>query len=688
MPAIRWTMGSCPRSRAEGAVASFLAIAGRRPVPLPVVAASICLLFAAIGLAVLDHYGVGVDEFFQRRIGILNLDYLLGNADLGHFISVGHNRFYGISFELPLLLVERALGLGDLRDVLLMRHLLTHLFFLLGAFFCGLLAHRMFGNRALAALAMLLFLLHPRLYAHSFFNSKDVPFAAMFMIALFLTHRAFRSGTLGSFALCGVGVGLAANLRVFGLLLLLLVPALRALDLWLACGAAERRRILATTGLFTVSALTTLYVLHPYYWTNPLRFFDGLQDLSQHAWRIDNLFQGELLHSHEVPPHYIPTWFAVTAPPVTLLLAGIGAASACAAGLVRPRRMLRNGELRFRLLLLGCSTLPVAAAVALQSTIYNGWRHLYFLWVPASLLAASGLHWLVGSCGRRVGSRARRVLAYGATGAGLVCVLAEMASLHPHQQIYFNWLVDRSTPGALAQRFDMDYWRVSNRQVLEHLLERHPGEVLHVHDRAPTLVENLQMLEEPDRRRILSSPPQTAAFHIGGNPELRMRLMPSEPLIYELRAYGSPYFQVVAPKLVWGSLRPDGDSYRAAYLSVTNGGGLAARSRFDVHLLNDALYYLREGCGPEDTGTRFFLHLFPRNFDDLPALRRRHGFDNRDFDFDWRGGHFDEVCITQEPLPDYPIARIRTGQHVGGGGPVVWKADFPVSEDGRPIQGV
>ena len=647
--------------------------------PLPVVAASICLLFAAVGLAVLDHYGVGVDELFQRRIGILNLDYVLGNADLGHFISVGHNRFYGISFELPLLLVERALGLGDLRDVLLMRHLLTHLFFLLGAFFCGLLVHRMFGNRALAALAMLLFLLHPRLYAHSFFNSKDVPFAAMFMIALFLTHRAFRSGTLGSFALCGVGVGLAANLRVFGLLLLLLVPALRALDLWFASGAAERRRILATTGLFTASALTTLYVLHPYYWPNPLRFFEGLQVLSQHPTPIVNLFQGELVRWDEVPPHYIPTWFAITAPPATLLLAAVGAAASGAAGLAQPRRALRNGELRFRLLLLGCATLPVLAVIALQANTHSGWRHLYFLWAPASLLAASGLHWLVGSGGGGgLGSRARRMLAYGAAGAGLACVLAEMASLHPHQQIYFNWLVDRSTPGALAQRFDMDYWRISNRQALEHLLERHPGEVLQVHDRAPSLFANLQMLEEPDRRRILSSPPQTAAFHIGGNPESRMRLMPSEPLIYELRAYGSPYFQVVAPKLVWGSLRPDGDSYRTAYLSVTNGDGLVARSRFDVHLLNDALYYLREGCGPEDTETRFFLHLFPRHVDDLPTLRRRHGFDNRDFDFDWRGGRFDNVCITQEPLPDYPIVRIRTGQYVRRGGPVIWKADFPV----------
>ena len=638
----------------------------------PVVAASVCLLFAAVGLAVLDHYGVDWDEWTQRQLAIAHVDHVLGDSDALplHLLP---ERFYGMAFELPLLLAERALGLDDSRDVLLMRHLLTHLFFLLGAFFCGLLAHRMFGSRALALLAMLLFLLHPRLYAHSFFNSKDLPFAAMFMITLFLIHRAFRSGALGAFALCGVGVGLAANLRIFGLLLLLMVPALRALDLWFASGAAERRRILATTGLFTASALTTLYVLHPYYWPNPLRFFEGLQVLSQHPTPIVNLFQGELVRWDEVPPHYIPTWFAITAPPATLLLAAVGAAASGAAGLAQPRRALRNGELRFRLLLLGCATLPVLAVIALQANTYDGWRHLHFLWAPVSLLAAAGLHWLAGPGG----SKTRR-LAYGAAGAGLACLLAEMASLHPNQQVYFNLLVDRSTPDALAQRFGMDYWRVSNRQALVHLLERHPDGVLHVRDRTGTVFGNLRVLEETDRRRILLSPPQTAAFYIVNNLLLQEGVVPSAPVIYERRAYGSAYFVVVAPKLVWGSLRPDGESYRAAYLSVLEKGRLVARSRFDLHLLNDALYYLKEDCGPEDTGAWFFLHLFPRNVEDLPAQRRRHGFDNRDFEFDWRGGRFDNACITQEPLPDYPIARIRTGQYVRGGGSVVWQADFPV----------
>ena len=41
--------------------------------------------------------------------------------------------FYGTTFEMPLLIVERALGLqDDTRAILLSRHILTHLFFIAG----------------------------------------------------------------------------------------------------------------------------------------------------------------------------------------------------------------------------------------------------------------------------------------------------------------------------------------------------------------------------------------------------------------------------------------------------------------------------------------------------------------------------------------------------------------------------
>ena len=633
--------------------------------PFPLLALALCLAFAAVGVAVLDDYGAG--EPSQRRIAEANVEYILGDSDA---LNTNVKRFYGVAFELPLVLIERVLGLKDSRDIYLMRHLLTHLLFIAGGFFCGLLAWRMFGSRALAALAMLLFLLHPQLYAHSFYNSKDPAFAALFMIALFLIHRAFRKGSLGAFALCGFGVGLAIDLRPFGLMLLPAVLAMRALDFWRVAGRSERRRILATGGVFAAATLATMYAVHPYYWANPLRLLDAIATLHELPQQVLNLFQGEVIRADEAPPHYIPTWFAITAPPLTLLLGVIGAAAVCWQGVLRPGEILRNGELRFRALLLGCATLPVAATIAMQSNLWSSWRHFHFLWTPFSLLAAVGLLAL-GTAGPR------RLLAWGAAGAGLGCVAVAMAWLHPHQQIYFNLLVDRHPSGGLAQRYDMDYYQITHRQALEHLRARRPEAVLHVYSKYGGLRRNRKILPALDQQHIVLSSPQQADYHIGDPLGMRMRWMPSAPVVQLFRAYGDayPYLAVVAPRLVWGALRPDAETYRAAHRALAEGDGPAARGLFDIHLGDHALYYVREDCGPADAEARFFLHFFPEDEADLPMHRRKYGFDNRDFDFAWRGAHFDGKCMTKEPLPGYPVARVRTGQYVRGEGQL-WKAEI------------
>ena len=361
-----------------------------RRIPFWAQALAVCALFAIVGVIVPDDYGVATDEKFQRRTAAAVADYALGKSEdpsRGHY----HDRYYGMAFDMPLLLMERALGLRDTRHIYLTRRILSHLFFIAGGFAGGMLAYRMLGSRWIALLAMLMFLLHPRLYAHSFFNSKDVPFAAMMVIALYLTHRAFRKDTLTAFLICGIVVGLAINLRVFGLMLLPMILAMRATDLWQA-GREERKRILASAGIFAAAALSTAYIIHPYYWENPLRFIEGIRVLSQHPIIIENLFMGEIYRADAVPWNYIPVWFAITAPPVALLLGALGGVAVCWQAITRPLAALRDRETRFRVMLLCCFVMPVAVVIALQSNIHSGWRQMYFLWAPFCLLAAGGLH--------------------------------------------------------------------------------------------------------------------------------------------------------------------------------------------------------------------------------------------------------------------------------------------------------
>ena len=651
-------------------------------------ALAVCALFAIVGVAVVGDYGVSIDEQVGRRNTQVTIDYALGVSEEPPH---GVDRYFGVAFRLPALLVERALGLRDSRDIFIARHLLTHLFFIAGGFACGMLAYRMLGSRWAALFAMLLFLLHPRLYAHSFFNIKDIPFAAMLIITLYLAHRAFRKDTLGAFLLCGIGVGLAINLRVFGLMLLPLILAMRAPDMWQA-GRAERKRILASAGIFAAAALAVVYIIHPYYWENPLRFIEGVRTLSQHPNPHPLLFMGKIIRPYEAPIQYIPVWFAITAPPIALLLGAIGCAAVCWQAITRPFPALIDRETRFRILPLGCVVLPVAVVIILQSNIYNGWRLLYFLWGPFCLLAAVGLRAIansnVGEGGLKVAARlpgwvrgggglhmARRTLAYGAAGFGLLTTLTAMAALHPYQQVYFNALTDTKTPGALANRYDMDYWHLSFIEAYRHLLARYPGETLRI-----TRNLNKLMLPPADGERIVWHKEPPYDFYIITQVNKRVRGAPIEPVLHARSIYGSEMFAIVAPMLSWGKLRPDADDFRAARDAVAAAGGPVARSDYwDIYYADDALYYIGRDCAPSRIEARFFLHITPVDPADLPAHRRWHGFDNRNFDFRWRGGYFEGGCITQQPLPDYPIAAVETGQ-LGADGGRLWSAEIQAGQ--------
>ena len=644
-----------------------------RRIPFPALAVAVCLLFAAVGVAVVDDYGVGVDEVRQRLIVSAHADYITGDRDaLTDRLSILHDRFYGVAFELPLLLAERALRLQDTRSIYLSRHLLTHLFFIAGGFCCGLLAWRMFNNRWLALLAMLLFLLHPRLYAHSFFNSKDIPFTVMFVIALYHTHRAFRRDTLRAFVLLGIVVGLAANMRPFALLLIPAVLAMLGLDWWQTPGDGRRRILIAAVG-FVAAALLSIYVSHPYYWENPLRFIQGIQVLSQHPNMAYNLFQGQIVRSDAVPPGYIPVWFGITAPPLALLIGILGAAAVGGRALRHPWRALRRGELRFCVLLLGCFVLPIAIAILLQANIYDGWRQMYFLWAPFCLLAVAGGRYIYTYLRGNLGRAAMYAAAMAMIGSAVYVVV----SLHPHQQIYFNLLVDRETPERLRGQFAMDYWGASFREGLEYLLQRYPEMPLRISSAGPS-TRSAKMLRDTERQRIFFVGSDLADFRLASDTKINKAGKPSGTVIHAIKVYNNTILTVTATEAAAAGPAAMAELYRAGYQAVAV-GELLAEGEFDVHISKDGanLVYAKADCDLDDMTAWFFLHLFPVDERYLPSESVQRGYENRVFPFfKGLGGIAEGRCAAQTPLPNYPISRIRTGQYHGSQGNL-WQAEFP-----------
>ena len=116
--------------------------------------------------------------------------------------------------------------------------------------------------------------------------------------------------------------------------------------------------------------------------------------------------------------------------------------------------------------------------------------------------------------------------------------------------------------------------------------------------------------------------------------------------------------------------------YGAKYRSVASTEPLV-REEFDVYLIDGTVYYLKEPCERADAAGRFFLHVYPEDLNDLSDGRRPHGFDNFDFGFEERGLLFDGKCLAIVDIPQYDIARFRTGR-VGGAGVQSWNVALDI----------
>ena len=722
---------------------------GIRAHALPLAILALAFLF---GVAIADDYGWTPDQNPQRRMGQLTVDLAFDRNDV--LFTRSDWRYYGPVFEVALVTLERALGSQDKHHILLSRYIASHLFFLLGAFACYLLAKRMFGSRGVALFVMLCYLLHPRIYAHSFFNGKDTPFLGMFMIALLLAHTAFRQsrasvGSVPAFGLLGAWLGLIATVRPWAFVLAGLVLAARAVDFVRrtgscgdaasGCGQGEgRRRVLASTVAFALLLSAGVFAGLPHLWAggegDPAgRLVEWLSVMADHPRKPHLLFLGEVFRADDRPWTYVPLWIALTTPAPAILLALLGCATLGARVVAHPRETLTNTPLRFEALVAAAALGSIAAATFWVGSIYAGWRQLYFLHAPICLLAGAGLAWLASAAGRRL-----TVLARGAAAVGLGGVVCWLVALHPHQHVYFNYLVDRVTPERLGARFDLDYWSASFKEVQRGLLKAFPeGEIPLA---ASRFLDQHAVLPREQRERFASSNDFSALLVVnrrywlrdlfqthgqhGWHSDLTDRrwieaagkaptMAPGEAELLPEGAGGLAFAnaKVVHATKVFSNtlylvfrLRADAawtPALREHERTVTSMPP-AARGGFDVYWDGRAVTYVKRDCRPEHVdvdflGTsprpwphaQFYLRVFGDKKAPLAAhgdggaasrARRRHH--NEDFLFLRQGVVFgagvegeENVCMASVDLGDYEVEAIRTGQRHETGG-WLWDASI------------
>lgn len=386
-------------------------------------------------------FGTTWDEKSRHRYGEFIWQFYQGTRPREAFGETG-GHLYGGLFDVICVALEQWLP-GN-RYVI--RHVVNATFGWVGVLYCGRLAAQLFGKWAGVA-AMVLLAASPRYFADSMNNPKDLPFAAMTVMALYyISTVSPRSPYLSwtTAAKIAVSLALALNIRVGALLYVgylgLLVGALAIIE-----RNTDWRR-LANIAFRLAAVVLAVLLLGTVFWPwaqgAPLwRPFRALLGVANFDFGGTVLFNGRDYAVSELPWYYAPWWLLISTPPVVIG----GALLSMLYSPGRPDTLRRLG-------LWAIALFPIVAAIAMRSTLYDGIRHLLFIYPVVVALAAAG--WTSVIAGH-----ARPWVRRGAAGlfaAGLASILVFDVRFHPNQAVYFNPLV--SGPRGAFAKYDMDYW--------------------------------------------------------------------------------------------------------------------------------------------------------------------------------------------------------------------------------------
>lgn len=470
------------------------------------------LVYLAIGISVYKDYGISWDEPWHREIAGVSAKYLaslfIPDFQPTEFASLPplekySMKQYGIIFDLPMYVADRLLGYnGTMPEAYYMRHLCTFLLFYVSVFFFYLIVKNRFESRALGLLACFFLILSPRIFAESFYG-KDIVFLSLFIISIYFFIRYLNRKTLMNSMLFAFSSALLVDQRITGVFIPFLAVFITGIDVMKSDRKVSNlHKRLFPLFMYLVSFSFFLVLFWPYLWENPVQnLIDAFVFMSRFPADYNILYLGTFIKSTEVPWHYIPLWILITTPIIYTFFFLIGSFRAIKGMIKNGINFYSNDRERQDFLFLLIFIVPLASVIFLNSALYDGWRHLYFIYAPFLLIAMTGAARLLGLIGEARSGRERRA-AFFIVAVIVLCLIStsyQMIRYHPFQHVYFNILAGDN----VGQKFELDYWGLSFRQGLEYIVKSDKRPVIGLSTNAiRPMINNSIFLEKQDIGRL------------------------------------------------------------------------------------------------------------------------------------------------------------------------------------------
>jgi hypothetical protein len=418
------------------------------------------------------QHGISNDEYVQHTYGEMLLDwYRSGFTDQDAF----HYRnlyLYGGLFDLIAAWLDPFFPGIIIWDI---RHLLSALFGLLGFYGVSRFAHLLGGQR-LALLAMSLLFLTVSWSGTMFTHTKDIPFAACMLWALYATALVIRDMELVSgraIVLLGFSVGGALGLRVggaFAVIYLILLVLWRVLVDHKQEGTPILSRLIRMFWVLlpaAVLAFVFMAMCWPWSVIEADNLLEAAKSFSHFDFNMQTMLNGTMYNIGDVPRSYLFEYLEVKLPEAALL----GMAAIPVTWLVcRASVRLADKKTRFTMhtLVVGLF-FPLLFVIEDRPALYNGVRHFTFLLPLLAILAAWGLMAVWDGLAKNNSScyNVAQGLWSGIIAGLMLVTFVDILQLHPYQYVRLNRLVADQTKAQF--KWEGDYWSSAMRAATDQL---------------------------------------------------------------------------------------------------------------------------------------------------------------------------------------------------------------------------
>ena len=473
-----------------------------------------------VGCFVFSDFGLSCDELgFNRVNGILNYNFIK-TGDSKELLACSE-KYHGPAFEILLYSAEKLFNIPDSRDFFLFRHALTFLAFFIATLFFYLLGLKIFKSHGIALLCSVMLVASPRIFAESFYNSKDLAMLSFCIIATYTAFIFIERQTIMWAIIHAALCGFVMDIRIVGMLL-----PIATLYLFLI----TKPRKITPIVIFILYTIFFTVAFWPILWINPVHhFLEAFKEMG-HIQPISVLYFGQFVSGKDLPWHYLFGWISITTPICYIVFFLIGLFF-----LVKKTLVNFTSTLPIQFFLFMFAT-PILSVIILQSTVYDAYRHVFFVYPFLLLIAVYGLIQITNAIKNKWAVK----IIYSSLIISIFFVFGIMIAIHPFQNVYFNSLAGKN----IRQNFDLDYWGLSYRQGLEYILANDKSEKINIAFDNGECVLNFYIIPIEDRKRLTWTYDRNAADYYLTN----FRLHPTDynygPSVFEIEVGNEKIMEV------------------------------------------------------------------------------------------------------------------------------------------------